>query len=780
MFVEGLFSSERRHYHKAQKEAQKVLALEDIYASKTDEELKAVTTALKERLQKGETTDDILPDAFAAAREASRRVIGEFPFAVQVLGAVLLHAGDIAEMKTGEGKTLTAVMPIYLNALEGKGAHVVTVNEYLAKRDAEWMGDIYRFLGLSVGCNLHSLTRSEKRQQFACDITYTTNSELGFDYLRDNMVMHVRNRVLRPLHYAVLDEADSILIDESRTPLIISGAGAPADQMYLRADRFAKMCVRDLDYEISRSDNSISLTEEGIHKAEKAFGVGNIYSGLNPMLVHYIQNALRANYLMTKDVEYVVSDDGITLVDQFTGRRMPGREFSDGLHQAIQAKENVSIKQETQTLASITYQNFFRLYDKLSGMTGTAKTEEDEFLNTYNMRVYEIPTNKPVIRTDEEDAVFRTRQEKYKAIADEVERLYKKGQPVLVGTLSVGINETLSALIAERGIPHQVLNAKNDADEAAVIAKAGQVKAVTIATNMAGRGTDIRLGEGAAELGGLAVLGSERHEAKRIDNQLRGRSGRQGDPGFSRFYASMDDDLFEEFATEESKEVIERYLVGKESDRRMRIITDKTQIRAEGLHHDMRSNTLEYDNILMDQRHTIYNQRNKVLESENTDELVENLISSEISGHYEEYMRTKDVASLRNVLKEFGIDDSVFHADRSTREKKALIKAALDTYKDGVQDIDPALRTEQEKILFLVSLDKAWMKHVDAMEHLKRSIRLRSYARKKPIDEYRDESYERFDAMLDNIRQNTVSALFRMIREKEEEKEQQHHTEDIL
>ena len=768
MHIEDLFSIERRHYHKAEKDVKKVLALEQEYASKTDEELQAVTAALKARLQKGESLQDILPDAFAAAREASRRVIGEFPFEVQVLGGVLLHDGDIAEMKTGEGKTLTAVMPIYLNALEGKGAHVVTVNEYLAQRDAEWMGGIYRFLGLSVGCNLHSLTRSEKRQQFACDITYTTNSELGFDYLRDNMVMDVRNRVLRPLHYAVLDEADSILIDESRTPLIISGAGPAADHRYLQADRFAKMCVRDADYEISRSDNSVSLTEDGIRKAEKAFGIENIYSGLNPMLVHYIQNALRANYLMTKDVEYVVSEDDIILVDQFTGRKMPGREFSDGLHQAIQAKENVGIKQETQTLASITYQNFFRLYDKLSGMTGTAKTEEDEFLNTYNMRVYEIPTNRPVIRTDEPDAVFKTRHEKYEAIADEVERLYKKGQPVLVGTLSVGINEALSELIAKRGIPHQVLNAKNDADEAAIIAKAGQVKAVTIATNMAGRGTDIRLGEGAAELGGLAVLGSERHEAKRIDNQLRGRSGRQGDPGFSRFYASMDDDLFEEFATEESREIIERYLAGKESDKKMRVITDRTQVRAEGLHYDMRVRTLEYDNILMDQRYTVYEQRNRVLESDSTDELVENLISSEISALYEEYAHTKGEAAFRRTLKEFGIDDSGFHAERSSREQKELCRTAVETYRTGMQDVEPAMRTEQEKITFLINLDRAWIRHVDAMEHLKHSIRLRSYAHKKPVEEYRHESYERFDAMLDNIRENTVAALFRMSRENEE------------
>jgi len=768
-FLDNIFSSERRHYNKAEKEMQKVLEKESLYASMSDASLQAMTGLFLEDLEKGKTLNDILPDAFAVAREAAKRVLGEFPFPVQILGGVLLHDGDIAEMKTGEGKTLTAVMPVYLNALSKKGVHVVTVNEYLAERDASWMGDIYRFLGLTVGCNLHALTQAQKREQFACDITYTTNSELGFDYLRDNMVLDKRDRVLRGLHYAILDEVDSILIDEARTPLIISGQGPSLDQQYLHADRFAKQCLPGTDVIISREDNSVSLSETGIAKAERLFHIPNIYQPSYAGLIHDIQNALRANFLMHRDVEYIVTDDEVILVDQFTGRKMAGREFSDGLHQAIQAKENVGIKQETITLATITYQNFFRLYGKLSGMTGTAKTEEDEFLNTYNMRVFEIPTNKPVQRIDEKDAVFTTRKEKYEAIVKETKRLYAKGQPVLIGTLSIGINEQLSELLKKEKIPHQVLNARNDADEAKIISLAGKKYAVTVATNMAGRGTDIKLGEGVTDLGGLAVLGSERHESRRIDNQLRGRSGRQGDPGFSRFYCSMDDDLFEEYATEEAQVQIDRFERGKESEDRIRSMTDRIQKRAEGLHFDARKNTLEFDNVLMEQRHVIYSQRDEVLDMEDTSGLIRHLLEDDIAYHFRQYEENKDADSLKKYLMGLHVDPEKF-ASLSKREAGSRIAGeVLKIYQERIQFLDPVYVQRMQKRIFLRTLDRAWRTHVDVMEHMKRSIHLRSYAGKKPIDAYKEEAFERFDNMLANIREQTIESLLAFVRRAEEE-----------
>ena len=768
-FLDNIFSSEKRHYHMAEKQMQKVLEKEELYASMSDTSLQAMTGVFLQDLEKGKTLNDILPDAFAVAREAAKRVLGEFPFPVQVLGGVLLHDGDIAEMKTGEGKTLTAVMPVYLNALAKKGVHVVTVNEYLAERDASWMGDIYRFLGLTVGCNMHSLTQAQKREQYACDITYTTNSELGFDYLRDNMVLDKRERVLRGLHYAILDEVDSILIDEARTPLIISGQGPSLDQQYLHADRFAKQCLPGTDVIISREDNSVSLSETGIAKAEKAFHIPNIYQPSYAGLIHDIQNALRANFLMHRDVEYIVSDDEVILVDQFTGRKMAGREFSDGLHQAIQAKENVGIKQETITLATITYQNFFRLYGKLSGMTGTAKTEEDEFLNTYNMRVYEIPTNRPVQRIDEKDEVFLTRKEKYDAIVKETKRLYEKGQPVLIGTLSIGINEQLSELLKKEKIPHRVLNARNDADEAKIIALAGMKNAVTVATNMAGRGTDIKLGEGVRELGGLAVLGSERHESRRIDNQLRGRSGRQGDPGFSRFYCSMDDDLFEEYATEEAQSQIERFERGKESEDKIRSMTDRIQKRAEGLHFDARKNTLEFDNVLMEQRHVIYSQRDEVLDMEDTAGLIRHLLEDDITYHFQQYDENKDADSLKKYLMGLHVDPQKFTSLSKREAVNSIADDVLETYRERTEFLDPMYLQRMQKNIFLRTLDRAWRTHVDVMEHMKKSIYLRSYAGKKPIDAYKEEAFERFENMLTNIREQTIEALLGFVRKIEEE-----------
>jgi preprotein translocase subunit SecA len=759
----NLFNVDQKEFHQAEKTAQKILAKETEYANKSDDELKAVTASLREELAQGKKMDAILPDAFAAAREASKRVIGQFPYPVQVLGGILLNDGDIAEMKTGEGKTLTAVMPIYLNALEGKGAHVITVNEYLADRDAKWMGDIYRFLGLSVGCNLHSLSPSEKREAYACDITYTTNSELGFDYLRDNMVMEPSQRVLRGLHYAVLDEVDSILIDEARTPLIISGPGEILDENYIHADRFVKGLKRDTDFSIDQEDRSASLTEKGIRKAEKAFKIENIYNGRNADLVHYIQNALRANYIMSRDVEYVVGDDEIILVDQFTGRKMEGREFSDGLHQAIQAKEGVGIKQETQTLATITYQNFFRLYTKLSGMTGTAKTEENEFLDTYNMRVFEVPTNRPIIRTDEPDEVFRTKKEKYDALINEIVRLHQTGQPVLVGTISVSVNELLSSMLKKKNIPHTVLNARNDENEAEIIAHAGQMGAITVATNMAGRGTDIKLGEGAAELGGLVVLGSERHEAKRIDNQLRGRSGRQGDPGLSRFYVSMEDDLMTQYVSEESKGAIEDFIHGKDNADKIRTIIDKTQERAVGLHYDSRKNTLEFDNVLMQQRTAIYAQRDQALNMEDIKPLYTELVKQDLAQSIE-----WDEESFRNHLTALQINADLWNGSRSHSTVEVLSEDVLNAYEERMKDTDQNIRHHMEKSIFLQILDHEWIQHVDAMEHLKVSIHLRGYAQVKPADAYKEEGYERFNNMMSNIREQTVMALMNLRRQKEE------------
>lgn len=760
----NLFNVDQKEFHQAEKTAQKVLAKETEYANKSDDELKAVTASLREELEHGKKMDAILPDAFAAAREASKRVIGQFPYPVQVLGGILLNDGDIAEMKTGEGKTLTAVMPIYLNALEGKGAHVITVNEYLADRDAKWMGDIYRFLGLSVGCNLHSLSPSEKREAYACDITYTTNSELGFDYLRDNMVMEPSQRVLRGLHYAVLDEVDSILIDEARTPLIISGPGEILDENYIHADRFVKGLKRDIDFTIDQEDRSASLSEKGIRKAEKAFKIENIYNGRNADLVHYIQNALRANYIMSRDVEYVVGDDEIILVDQFTGRKMEGREFSDGLHQAIQAKEGVGIKQETQTLATITYQNFFRLYTKLSGMTGTAKTEENEFLDTYNMRVFEVPTNRPIIRTDEPDEVFRTKKEKYDALIDEIIHLHSTGQPVLVGTISVSVNELISSMLKKKNIPHTVLNARNDEHEAEIIAHAGQKGAITVATNMAGRGTDIKLGEGAAELGGLAVLGSERHEAKRIDNQLRGRSGRQGDPGVSRFYVSMEDDLMTQYVSEESKGAIEDFIQGKDNADRIRTIIDKTQERAVGLHYDSRKNTLEFDNVLMQQRTAIYAQRDQALNMDDIKPLYTELVKQDLAQAIE-----WDEESFRDHLTSLQINADLWNGSRSHSTVEVLSEDVLNAYEERMKDTDQNIRHHMEKSIFLQILDHEWIQHVDAMEHLKVSIHLRGYAQVKPADAYKEEGYERFNNMMSNIREQTVMALMNLRKMKEEE-----------
>ena len=631
--ISRLFNEDARKIKKLEKKIQPILELEETYKNMSDDELKAMTPKLKERLANGETLDDIYVEAFATAREAARRVIGEFPYPCQLMGATVMQGGDIAEMKTGEGKTLTSVMAVYLNALSGKGVHVVTVNEYLSERDSQWMGQIFRWLGLTVGLNLRQLSKPQKRAAYACDITYTTNSELGFDYLRDNMVTDVKDRVLRGLNFALVDEVDSILIDESRTPLIISGGQKQTANMYLQADRFVKRLKVDEDYEIDVRAKTVQLSEAGVAKAERVFRIENLYNLAHTPLLHHINQALRANYIMEKDVDYVVdeNDDEIVIVDPNTGRMMKGRQWSDGLHQAVEAKEGISIKQETTTLATITYQNFFRLYNRLAGMTGTAKTEEEEFLEIYNMYVVEIPTNRPVARIDYPDAVYGTKKAKYKALVDEVVERHATGQPILVGTIAVETSELLSKYLKERKIPHNVLNAKNNEREAEIIARAGQKGAVTIATNMAGRGTDIKLGEGVRELGGLCVLGSERHESRRIDNQLRGRSGRQGDPGMSRFYVSVEDDLMKRFGSERMEGLFASLGDTAVESKTVTKSISSAQRRVEGVNYDARKQLLQYDDVMRQQRETMYEQRNFILENEDVHTVINDMFRRVIS-----------------------------------------------------------------------------------------------------------------------------------------------------
>ena len=763
-----LFNEDARKLKKVEKKINKVLDLEEKYKNMTDDELKAETPRLREKLANGATEDDILPEAFATAREACRRVIGEFPYKVQLIGAAIMCGGDIAEMKTGEGKTLTSVMAVYLNALSGKGVHVVTVNEYLSQRDAEWMGQIHRFLGLTVGLNLRQLTKAQKREAYACDITYTTNSELGFDYLRDNMVKRVEDRVQRGLHYALIDEVDSILIDESRTPLIISGGQKQTANLYLQADRFVKKLKQDVDYEIDLKTKTVQLTEQGISKGEKVFRVDNLYNLEHTALLHYINSALKANYIMARDVDYVVDEqkDEIVIVDPNTGRLMEGRQWSDGLHQAVEAKENISIKQETVTLATITYQNLFRLYDRLSGMTGTAKTEEEEFLEIYNMYVYEVPTHKEIERKDYPDAIYGTKRAKFKALVDEVEERHKTGQPILVGTIAVETSELISKLMDERHIPHEVLNAKNNAREAQIIAKAGEKGAVTIATNMAGRGTDIKLGEGVKELGGLCVLGSERHESRRIDNQLRGRSGRQGDPGMSRFYVSLEDDLLVRFGSERleklgsslGEEFIESKTVTK--------ALASAQKQVEGQNFDARKSLLQYDDVMRQQREVMYEQRNYILEHDDVHSLVQDMFKRVISdiiasnANADSKNQEIDTKGVVDGLNNLGFKDIVTVEDLQELDNEQMVEFVLNkawTYYDT--KIDPVRDRIQpiEKEVSLSTIDRAWSNHIDTMEKLRTGIGLRSYASNNPLQAYVEEGYELFQDMMQTISQEIVT-----------------------
>ncbi|MDY3931564.1 MAG: preprotein translocase subunit SecA [Erysipelotrichaceae bacterium] len=766
-FISKLFNEDARKLRQIEKKIQPVLDLEEKYRNMSDEELKAETPKLRQRLADGASEDDIFAEAFATAREACRRVIGEFPYKVQLMGAAVMCGGDIAEMKTGEGKTLTSVMAVYLNALSGKGVHVVTVNEYLSQRDAQWMGQIHKWLGLTVGLNLRQLTRAQKKAAYACDITYTTNSELGFDYLRDNMVTRVEDRVMRGLNYALIDEVDSILIDESRTPLIISGGQKQTANLYLQADRFVKRLKADEDYEVDLKTRTVQLTEQGIAKAEKVFRVENLYNLQHTALLHHINTALKANYVMARDVDYVVDeqDDEIVIVDPNTGRLMKGRQWSDGLHQAVEAKEGISIKQETATLATITYQNFFRLYNRLSGMTGTAKTEEEEFLEIYNMYVFEIPTNKPVIRVDYPDAVFGTKKAKFSALVDEVAERHAKGQPVLVGTIAVETSELISKYLKERHIPHEVLNAKNHAREAQIIAKAGQKGAVTIATNMAGRGTDIKLGEGVRELGGLCVLGSERHESRRIDNQLRGRAGRQGDPGMSRFYVSVQDDLMVRFGSERMEGLFASLGDQAVESKAVSKAISSAQRRVEGVNLDARKQLLQYDDVMRQQREVMYQQRNFILENEDVHEVIQDMfkrvISDIIGAHQDSDNKgAVDKKAVVEALNNIGFKNMVREEDLGEMDQEEMTGFVVDKawtyYEDKIAPVKEQIKPV-EKEVSLRTIDRAWSNHIDTMEKLRTGIGLRGYASANPLQAYIEEGYTLFQDMMQTIAQEIVA-----------------------
>ncbi|MDD6230740.1 MAG: preprotein translocase subunit SecA [Lactimicrobium massiliense] len=766
-FISKLFNEDARKLRQIEKKIQPVLDLEEKYRNMSDEELKAETPKLRQRLADGASEDDIFAEAFATAREACRRVIGEFPYKVQLMGAAVMCGGDIAEMKTGEGKTLTSVMAVYLNALSGKGVHVVTVNEYLSQRDAQWMGQIHKWLGLTVGLNLRQLTRAQKKAAYACDITYTTNSELGFDYLRDNMVTRVEDRVMRGLNYALIDEVDSILIDESRTPLIISGGQKQTANLYLQADRFVKRLKADEDYEVDLKTRTVQLTEQGIAKAEKVFRVENLYNLQYTALLHHINTALKANYVMARDVDYVVDeqDDEIVIVDPNTGRLMKGRQWSDGLHQAVEAKEGISIKQETATLATITYQNFFRLYNRLSGMTGTAKTEEEEFLEIYNMYVFEIPTNKPVIRVDYPDAVFGTKKAKFSALVDEVAERHAKGQPVLVGTIAVETSELISKYLKERHIPHEVLNAKNHAREAQIIAKAGQKGAVTIATNMAGRGTDIKLGEGVRELGGLCVLGSERHESRRIDNQLRGRAGRQGDPGMSRFYVSVQDDLMVRFGSERMEGLFASLGDQAVESKAVSKAISSAQRRVEGVNFDARKQLLQYDDVMRQQREVMYQQRNFILENEDVHEVIQDMfkrvISDIIGAHQDSDNKgAVDKKAVVEALNNIGFKNMVKEEDLGEMDQEEMTGFVVDKawtyYEDKIAPVKEQIKPV-EKEVSLRTIDRAWSNHIDTMEKLRTGIGLRGYASANPLQAYIEEGYTLFQDMMQTIAQEIVA-----------------------
>jgi len=764
--VKTIIENDRGEIKRLEKMADKVFAYEDQMAAMSDDELKAKTAEFKQRYQDGESLDDLLYEAFAVVREGAKRVLGLFPYKVQVMGGIVLHHGDVPEMRTGEGKTLTATMPVYLNALSGKGVHVVTVNEYLSERDATEMGELYSWLGLSVGINLAAKSPAEKKEAYECDITYSTNSEIGFDYLRDNMVVRAENMVQRPLNYALVDEVDSILIDEARTPLIVSGQTASdTSQLYHMADAYVKTLNED-DYIIDVPSKTIGLSDSGIDKAEEYFKLENLYDIDNVALTHFIDNALRANYIMILDIDYVVSEDQeILIVDQFTGRTMEGRRYSDGLHQAIEAKEGVPVQEETKTSASITYQNLFRMYKKLSGMTGTGKTEEEEFREIYNIRVVPIPTNRPIARIDHPDLLYPSLKSKFKAVVEDVKSRHEKGQPVLVGTVAVETSDYLSQLLVQAGVPHEVLNAKNHYKEAQIIMNAGQRGAVTIATNMAGRGTDIKLGEGVRELGGLCVIGTERHESRRIDNQLRGRSGRQGDPGESQFYLSLEDELMRRFGSERIKAVLDRFkLSEEESVIRSRMFTrqvEGAQKRVEGNNYDTRKQVLQYDDVMREQREIIYAQRYDVITA-NRDlapeikAMIKRTIKRIVEGASHSSKEERIEAILNFAKYNLVPEDTISENDIEGKSDKEVIDylyaRAEEIYASQVAKLrDEESVQEFQKVLILRVVDSKWTDHIDALDQLRNAVGLRGYAQNNPVVEYQSESFRMFNDMIGSI-----------------------------
>lgn len=781
----SIFNHEYKELKKFEVIADKIDALDAKMQKLSDEKLSAKTEEFRKRLSKGETLDDILPEAFAVVREASLRTVKMKPFYVQLLGALTIHYGNIAEMKTGEGKTLVAVMPAYLNALSGNGTHIVTVNEFLANRDASWMGPIYTFLGLTVGVNLRELSPEEKKAVYNCDILYTTNNELGFDYLRDNMVVRKENKVQRPLNFAIVDEVDSVLIDEARTPLIISGGQMRAMNLYKDADNFVKSLKETTGYTIDLKTESVSLTDEGSRRAEKFFNVDNLYDIKHSGLVHHVTQALRANYAKTRDVDYVVQDDQVIIVDQFTGRLMKGRAFSEGLHQAIEAKEGVKVQEETQTLATITFQNYFRMYKKISGMTGTAKTEEEEFRNIYNMYVISMPTNKPIIRVDLPDLVYTTKKGKFGAIIKEIEHRHKIGQPVLVGTIAIETSELISDMLQKAGIPHEVLNAKNHAREAEIIAKAGQKGAVTIATNMAGRGTDIKLGSGVIELGGLCVIGTERHEARRIDNQLRGRSGRQGDPGMSQFYVSFEDDIMVRFGSDRFKGMLQSLGITGEQAIRSKMFSnsiESAQKRVEGNNFDIRKQLLQYDDVMNQQREIVYEKRNDILYKESIHEEILNLLHNYIdvlvkeraasSGNLTDQDREEIIVTINELLSKKKMTLKEI-ADMDVEETISTINGKILTdYEEKIKDLPQEIVDDFEKAIYLRVIDTYWMDHINTMEHLREGIHLRGYAQINPLQAYTNEGFDLFDEMIRKIDRDTSMYLLKAeIRQNLERKE---------
>ncbi|PGY15380.1 preprotein translocase subunit SecA [Bacillus sp. AFS031507] len=760
-----VFDLNKRELKRLDKLATKIDALATETERLTDDQLREKTEEFKARYQNGETLDDLLVEAFAVVREGARRVLGLYPYHVQLMGGISLHEGNISEMKTGEGKTLTATMPVYLNALSGKGVHVVTVNEYLASRDADEMGELYQFLGLTVGLNLNSMDKDEKQAAYAADITYGTNNEFGFDYLRDNMVLYKEQKVQRPLFYGVIDEVDSILIDEARTPLIISGSAAKSAVLYIQANAFVRMLKRDTDYTYDEKTKGVMLTEEGISKAEKAFGIENLFDMAHVTLNHHINQALKANASMHLDVDYVVQDGEIVIVDQFTGRLMKGRRYSEGLHQAIEAKEGLEVQNESMTMATITFQNYFRMYEKLAGMTGTAKTEEEEFRNIYNMNVIVIPTNRPIARDDRPDLIYSSIGGKFRAVVEDIAERNKQGQPVLVGTVAIETSELISGLLLKKGIRHNVLNAKNHEREAEIIAEAGHRGAVTIATNMAGRGTDIKLGEGVIELGGLAVIGTERHESRRIDNQLRGRSGRQGDPGITQFYLSMEDELMRRFGSDNMKSMMERLGMDDSQPIQSKMVSravESAQKRVEGNNFDARKQLLQYDDVLRQQREIIYTQRDEVLESENLRDIVQKMIVNSIERNVdahasrhedEEEWNLQAIVDYVNatLLHEGDIAADDLKGKDPEEIRDTIFTKVKERYEEKEELLFPEQMREFEKVVTLRAVDSKWIDHIDAMDQLRQGIHLRAYGQIDPLREYQHEGFAMFETMIHSI-----------------------------